>query len=113
MTKHEEIMLSTLKTYIDKMEKVSIYYKGIMDDDAKWVNVSPYLIGENKKGNIVLSAYFYPNDQQKLTGDMDTWKTYLLSNIYLVVPLSETFNNDKIEFNRYDKRMKRIICCIP
>ena len=106
MLQNEKTIFAILAPCILTLKKTRIYYKGSDDDTPEWRIVHPYLIGENQKGNAVLSAY-------DTSGQKHAWKTYLLSNIIKVEALNEVFLNDRTEFNRNDKRMKSILCCIP
>ena len=113
MNKKENTVFTQLVPCIVALQKIRIYYKGLNDDPADWRDIDPYLIGENKNGRIVLSAYFYPNDGQRSSGQVNGWKTYFLSNILSIELTEDSFDDDRPEFNRQDKRMKTVICCIP
>ena len=106
-------ILNQLVLSIAEMQCVLITYKRETDKKVETHKVQPYLLGLNNNDNVVLSAYYIPNSMEVLRGKSAGWKTYIIDNINSVKSVQEYFTDNKPEFNRNDKRMKQIICCIP
>ena len=106
-----EDITNTLCNAINEKKLVKFYYDDKYSDVTGWRVVEPHLVGDLKStGNNTLVAWFIPTQQQKLNGQTERWRNYLVNRIQKLQILDTTFQGTRPSYKPYDKRMKTIYC---
>lgn len=94
---NDQAKIDALSSMIDEMRIITFEYKGSTR------TVEPHLIGVNKAGHLVLSAF------QISGGSEASWRWFLLDQISNLSELSEHFDRPRPGYNENDSTMDRII----
>lgn len=77
-------------------------------DHTSPTTVEPYTYGENKTGNLVLSAWLVSGATHDTKSPF--WRLYREDDMHSVEVLSETFSHDREGYNPNDGRFQVIRC---
>lgn len=113
VTLYEKHVQEILCKAINAKRLVRFYYTDKDKDYEDWRIVEPHLIGELKTtGNIILSAWYLPNMEQRMRGETENWGNYILGNIDLkrLEILADSFKYTRPKYNPRDSRMSIIHC---
>ena len=66
--------------------------------------VEPHLLGQNKKGHLILSAW------QIAGGSGQSWRAFEISRMQNVAVLDDAFEQPRPGYNSNDSTMVRILC---
>lgn len=111
MKETEEKVYRKLKKPIQERQLVGLLYKGANTEEPEFKIVEPHQIGIHRTtGNAILSGWYLPNNENQSTAENSGWRIYLLEQIAEVVPLIETFDNNRPGYSPgCNKLMKEII----
>jgi predicted DNA-binding transcriptional regulator YafY len=96
------MVLATLSAAIEQRRVVHFRYEQSLRV------VEPYLIGETRRGNLVLSAFWV--DGYSSSGSRPEWRQYVLDKVTALEVLEERFVPPRPGYDPRDRRMRRIVC---
>lgn len=115
MSSIEEKNIGLIASAIVQKKLISFGYKSQEGNNAaimKSYLVEPYLIGQHKTTqNLMLNAYFLPTDVQKVAGETEDWKFYLLKNIKDVVISDISLSGNRPKYNPNPKMIGTVLFC--
>ncbi len=114
VTFYERQVQEVLCEAIRKKRLVRFNYTDKAKNYSDWRMVEPYLIGELiSTGNIVLSAWYLPTQQQQMFNDeKEGWRQYILENIDLMTVEIQAKNHNGLrpKYSPNSKTMSIIHC---
>ena len=77
-------------------------------DHSSATTVEPYTYGENKTGNLVLSAWLVSGETHDTKPPF--WRLYHENEMHNVEVMIDTFSHDRVGYNPNDSRFQVIKC---
>ena len=112
MTPDEKQLIDVICPALQSKSLIRIWYRNDTTGLQDWRTVEPYLIGSFPRKNIQLSAWFLPSPEQKLAGQKEGWRAYLLKNISEVQIQDTNFKMLRPDFDPTGNGMKDLFCVI-
>lgn len=107
---YEKQMELIITEAMKKLKVIKFYYSDKTKKNADWRTVEPYLIGINKTTDkMELRGWFLPTEQQKINGEKEGWRLFIIERIENLQTLMQSFTPYRPDYNPNDKAMKIIL----
>jgi len=110
MTQHQQSLIDLICPAIQNKQLIRFWYLNVTNGIRDWRTVEPYIIGAIPRKNISVSAWFIPTAEQKMVGQKENWRTYILKNISDLQILELKFTSYRSDFEPTGYGMKDIYC---